>query len=182
MRNTKFNAQKFNPEAFGYSVKRVNGLKVNELTKAKALVANPDVKSVFSAGSTVGYARVIMRGALDGGAVNYDGATDINPENTKVFEQGVVVVGRAKGWVEKDFVYDSGGGDFMDSVARQVAEYKDYIDMGVLNSVLNGIFSMSGAENLKFVGEHMTEVGEYAIFLSPMTLKVKIGWGFYSIM
>ena len=160
MKSTKFNAKKFNPEAFDYSVKRGKGLKIAELVKAKALVPNPDIKNVFSAGSTVGYARVIMRGALDGGALNYDGSTDINPENTKVFEQGVVVVGRAKGWVEKDFTYDSGGGDFMDSVARQVAEYKDFIDTGILNSVLRGIFSMSGAENLKFVNEHTHDVSE----------------------
>lgn len=160
MKSTKFSANKFNAEAFGYSVRRINGLKVNELVKAKALTPNPDIKNVFSAGSTVGYARVIMRGALDGGAVNYDGATDIEPENTKVFEQGVVVVGRAKGWVEKDFVYDSGGGDFMDSVARQVAEYKDVTDCGILNATLKGIFSMIGSENLKFVNEHTYDITE----------------------
>ena len=158
MKSTKFNAKSFNPEAFGYSVKRINGLKIDELIKAKALTANPDIKNIFSSGSSVGYARVIMRGALDGGAVNYDGATDINPDPAKVFEQGVVVVGRAKGWVEKDFTYDSGGGDFMDSVARQVAEYKDYLDTGILRSALQGIFSMSGAENLAFVNGHTHDI------------------------
>jgi len=158
MKSMKFNANKFNPEAFGYSVKRINGLKVNELIKAKALVGNPDIKDTFTAGSSTGYAKVIMRGALDGGAVNYDGSTDINAENTKVFEQGVVVVGRAKGWVEKDFVFDSGGGDFMDSVARQVAEYKDFIDTGILGSTLKGIFSMTGPENLQFVNEHTHDI------------------------
>ena len=160
MKSTKFSASKFNSDAFDYSVKRVSGLKVNELVKAKALVANPDIKNVFSSGSSVGYARVIMRGALDGGAVNYDGATDINPEAAKVFEQGVAVVGRAKGWVEKDFTFDSGGGDFMDSVARQVAEYKDFLDMGTLRSALKGIFSMSGTENLAFVNGHTSDISE----------------------
>jgi hypothetical protein len=158
MKGTKFSSKSFNPQAFGYAAGRVGGLKVNELIKAKALVANPDIKATFTAGSSVGYARVIMRGALDGGAVNYDGTTDINPENTKVFEQGAVVVGRAKGWVEKDFTYDSGGGDFMDSVARQVAEYKDCIDNGVLRAVLKGIFSMTGEENLKFVSAHTSDI------------------------
>jgi len=160
MKSTKFSARDFKPDAFGYAVKRVGGLKIDELIKAKALVSNPDVKSVFSVGSSVGYARVIMRGALDGGAVNYDGVTDINPDPAKVFEQGVVVVGRAKGWVEKDFTYDSGGGDFMDSVARQVAEYKDYLDTGILRSALDGIFSMSGAENEKFVNEHTSDISD----------------------
>jgi hypothetical protein len=158
MKSTKFNERNFNSDAFDYAVKRVRGLKINELVKAKALVNNPDVKSTFTAGSSVGYARVIMRNALDGGAVNYDGSTDINAENTKVFEQGVVVVGRAKGWVEKDFTYDSGGGDFMDSVARQVGEYKDFIDTGILGATLSGIFNMTGAENERFVNEHTSDI------------------------
>ena len=160
MNKFDFNAKNFNPTAFGYAVKRVKGLKMDELTKAKALVANPDIKATFTAGSSVGYARVIMRGTLDGSALNYDGSTDINPENTKVFEQGAIVVGRAKGWVEKDFVFDSGGGDFMDAVARQVAEYKDFVDAGTLRSVLAGIFSMSGSENEKFVKGHTLDISE----------------------
>ena len=164
MRNEKFSARNFNSEAFGYSVRRVGGLKIAELENAKALTGNPDILNLFSSGSSVGYARVIMRGALDGGALNYDGATDINPDPAKVFEQGVVVVGRAKGWVEKDFTYDSGGGDFMDSVARQVAEYKDFIDMGVLRSTLAGIYSMTGAENLVFVNSHTLDItGDAAV-------------------
>jgi hypothetical protein len=159
MRNlsAKFSAKTFNPEAFGYSVKRADGLKINEMIKAKALVSNPDIKAVFTAGGT-GFAKVIMRGALDGGAVNYDGSTDIVPENTKAFEQGMVVVGRAKGWVEKDFTYDSGGGDFMDGVARQVAEYKDFLDCGILKSALDGVFAMSGTENEEFVDAHTHDI------------------------
>ncbi|MCL2037020.1 MAG: phage coat protein [Oscillospiraceae bacterium] len=157
MRSTKFNAGCFNPKAFEYSVKRVSGLKIDELVKARALSPNPDIRNVFS-GSSAGYSRVIMRGALDGGALNYDGATDIVPENAKVFEQGVVVVGRAKGWVEKDFTFDSGGGDFMDNVARQVAEYRDFVDIGVLGAILRGIYSMHGSENLEFVNGHTLNV------------------------
>ena len=70
-----------------------------------------------------------MRGLLDGDAVNYDGQTDITATSLKTFEQGVVVVGRAKAWVERDFSYDiTGGQDFMDAVAAQIAEYKDGLD------------------------------------------------------
>ena len=158
MKSTKFNAKSFNPQAFDYAVRRTGGMKVGELVKAKALTSNPDIKATFTAGSSVGYARVIMRGALDGGAVNYDGATDIQPENAKVFEQGAIVVGRAKGWVEKDFTFDSGGGEFMDSVARQVAEYKDFIDCGTLRAVLKGIFAMNGGESGKFAVEHTSDI------------------------
>jgi len=158
MKNTKFSAKKFNADAFGYAVKRTGGLKVNELKKTGVLAGNPDIRDVFSSGSGVGYARVVMRGTLDGNAYNYDGGTDINADAAKVFEQGVIAVGRAKGWVEKDFTYDLGGGDFMDGVARQVAEYKDEVDMNVLRAVLKGIFSMNGAKNTEFAEAHTSDI------------------------
>ncbi|MDR0222625.1 MAG: phage coat protein [Oscillospiraceae bacterium] len=158
MKNTRFNAKKFNADAFGCVVKRTGGLKIGELKKAKALTGNPDIREVFSSSSGAGYARIILRGGLDGGAVNYDGGTDICADPAKVFEQGVVVVGRAKGWVEKDFTYYSGGGDFMDGVARQVAEYKDFLDCSTLRAALGGIFSMSGSHNGAFVSGHTSDI------------------------
>ena len=100
-----------------------------------------------------------MRGLLEGDAVNYDGQTDITATSTKTFERGVVVVGRAKGFVEKDFSYDvTGGKDFMQNVAEQIADYKDGLDQDTILAVLKGIFSMTGAKNLEFVNKHTTEV------------------------
>ena len=100
-----------------------------------------------------------MRGLLEGEAVNYDGQTDITATSTKTFERGVVVVGRAKGFVEKDFSYDvTGGKDFMQNVAEQIADYKDGLDQDTILAVLKGIFSMTGAKNLEFVNKHTTEV------------------------
>ena len=100
-----------------------------------------------------------MRGLLEGDAVNYDGQTDITATSTKTFERGVVVVGRAKGFVEKDFSYDvTGGKDFKQNVAEQIADYKDGLDQDTILAVLKGIFSMTGAKNLEFVNKHTTEV------------------------
>ena len=131
MPNTKFDAKSFNAEAFKYKVGTVPNLKMNELKKSSALVGNPDIKDVFSSQNGTGYARIAMRGLADGDAVNYDGQTDITATSTKTFEQGVVVVGRAKGWVERDFSYDiTGKVDFMDNIAKQIAEYKDGLDQG----------------------------------------------------
>ena len=110
MANTKFDAKSFNPEAFRYMVGRVPNLKMNEIVKSKALVRNPDVQATFSSENGTAYARIAMRGLLDGEAVNYDGATDIEATSTKTFEQGMVAVGRAKAWVEKDFSFDITGG------------------------------------------------------------------------
>ena len=160
MPNTKFDAKSFNAEAFKYKVGTVPNLKMNEIKKSAALAANPDIKSVFANQDGTGYARIAMRGLLDGDAVNYDGQTDITATSLKTFEQGVVVVGRAKAWVERDFSYDiTGGQDFMDAVAAQIAEYKDGLDQNTILAVLKGVFAMStDTKSKEFVTKHTTEV------------------------
>lgn len=160
MPNAKFDAKSFNAEAFKYKVGTVPNLKMNEIKKSAALAAAPDIRNVFANQDGTGYARIAMRGLLDGDAVNYDGKSDITATALKTFEQGVVVVGRAKAWVERDFSYDiTGGQDFMDAVAAQIAEYKDGLDQSTILAILNGIFSMSGdAKSKEFVAKHTTEV------------------------
>ena len=158
MANDKFNNKSFNPQAFKYAVDRVPNLKLNSIKKSRALVGNPDVRDAFSSQNGTAYARIAMRGLLDGDAVNYDGATNITATSTKTFEQGVVVIGRAKAWTERDFSYDiTGGVDFMENVAQQVAEYKDELDEDTILAVLKGIFAMTGTKNLEFVNGHTYE-------------------------
>lgn len=162
MANDKFDSKSFNPQAFKYMVGRVPNLHMHEIKKSKALAGNPDIKATLggSQGGT-GYARIAMRGLLDGDAVNYDGQTDITATSTKTFEQGVVAVGRAKAWVEKDFSYDiTGGIDFMQNIASQVGEYWDGVDQNTIIAILQGIFSMTGTKNLEFVNNHTYDVTE----------------------
>lgn len=157
----KFDSKSFNEKAFKYSVDRIPNLKTNELKKSRALTGNEDIRRVFADEDGTAYARIAMRGLLEGEAVNYDGRTDITATSTKTFERGVVVVGRAKGFVEKDFSYDiTGGKDFMQNVAEQIADYKDGLDQNTILSVLKGIFSMTGAKNSEFVNKHTTEIKE----------------------
>lgn len=110
MANDKFDAKSFNPQAFKYTVDRVPRTRLNEIRKSRALTGNSDIRNVFSAQNGTAYARIAMRGLLDGDAVNYDGKTDITATSTKTFEQGVVVIGRAKAWTELDFSTDITGG------------------------------------------------------------------------
>lgn len=162
MPNDKFDSKSFNPQAFKYMVGRVPNLHMNEIKKSRALAGNPDIKATLggSQGGT-GYARIAMRGLLDGDAVNYDGQTDITATSTKTFEQGVVAVGRAKAWTEKDFSYDiTGGVDFMQNIAEQVGEYWDGVDQSTIIAILQGIFSMTGTKNLEFVNNHTYDVTE----------------------
>lgn len=159
MPNSKFDAKSFNPEAFKYIADRIPNPKRNELIKSKVISANPDVAAVFADQDGTSYARLAMRGLLDGEAVNYDGKTDITATSTKTFEQGVVVVGRAKAWTEKDFSYDiTGGQDFMQNIAQQVDEYWWGVDQNMILAVLEGIFAMTDTKSKEFVDKHTYDV------------------------
>ena len=151
----KFDAKSFNPQAFKYKADRIPRTRMNEMRKSRVLTGNPDIRAVFTTQDGTAYARLAMRGLLDGDAVNYDGQTDITATSTKTFEQGVVVVGRAKAWVEKDFSYDiTGGQDFMDNVAKQVADYWQDIDQDTLLAILRGVFAMTSTKGAEFVKKH----------------------------
>ena len=157
----KFDAKSFNEKAFKYSVEhtRIPNLKTNELKKSKALKGSRDIRDVFTSQNGTVYATIAMKGLLDGDAVNYDGQTDITATSTKTFERGVVVVGRAKAWTEKDFSDDVSGEDFMDNVADQVAEYKDGLDQDTILAVLAGIFAMKDDKKSKeFVDAHTHQI------------------------
>ena len=155
----KFDAKSFNPQAFKYKADRIPRTRMNEMRKSRVLTGNPDIRAVFTTQDGTAYARLAMRGLLDGDAVNYDGQTDITAPRTKTFEQGVVVVGRAKAWMERDFSYDiTGGQDFMDNVAKQVADYWQDIDQDTLLAILRGVFAMTSTKGAEFVKKHTYEV------------------------
>ena len=66
MANTKFDAKSFNPEAFKYKADRIPRTRLNEIRKSRVLVGNPDIREVFASQNGTGYARIAMRGLLDG--------------------------------------------------------------------------------------------------------------------
>ncbi len=157
----KFDSKSFNPQAFGAYVERIPQLKKNELVKSMALRRNAEIRNAFSSQSGTGYAILPMYGLLDGDVLNYDGNTDITATSTTTYERGVVVVGRAKAWIESDFSEDiTGGAGFMDNVARQVAEYFDEVDQDTLLAILEGIYNMTGTANEEFVENHTYDVTE----------------------
>lgn len=156
---TKFDSKSFNPVAFGAYVDRIPTTKRNELIKSRALKGNAQIRDAFSSQTGTAYATIPMTGRIGGTPLNYDGETDITAQSTTTFERGVVVIGRAQAWTEKDFSTDiTGGVNFMDNVAAQVAEYWDGVDQDTLLSILTGIFAMTGTDNLKFVNGHTLDI------------------------
>lgn len=155
----KFDSKTFNPEAFGRYVEMVPKTKRNELLRSGVIKPNGDVRDAFSSQTGAYYTTIPMFGRIGGEALNYDGATNITSDSTTTFEQGVIVVGRAKAWTERDFSQDiTGGTDFMGNVARQVSSYWEEIYQDTLLSILKGIYSMTGAENKKFVDNHTLDI------------------------
>ena len=156
---TKFDSKSFNSVAFGKYVERIPSTKRNELIKSRALRGNPQIKAAFSSQTGTAYATIPMTGRIGGTPLNYDGKTNITSQSTTTYERGVIVVGRAQSWTEMDFSTDiTGGTDFMGNVAQQVSEYWDSVDQDTLLSILKGVFSMTGADNLKFVGGHTHDI------------------------
>ena len=155
---SNFNSKIFNGEVFGKYVNQIPNLKRNELIHSGALRPRPELKSMFSEQSGGFYGTVPMFAVIGGDALNYDGSTDITASETGTFSQSMVVVGRAKAWVENDFSADVAGTDFMDNVAMQVADYWDEVDQKTLLSILKGIFSMTGDANEEFVSEHTLDI------------------------
>lgn len=155
----KFDLKTFNPQAFGKYVDMVPKVRKNELVKSKALQPNSQIKAAFANQTGVVYAKLPLYGCLDGEALNYDGETDITATSTTTYERDVIVIGRAKAWLERDFSEDvTGGAGFMSNVARQVSDYWEDIDQNTLLAILDGIFSMAGAENAEFVTKHTYDI------------------------
>lgn len=155
-----FNEKIFNGEVFGKYVNQIPNLKRNELIHSGALRPRPELANMFSEQSGGFYGTVPMFASIGGDALNYDGSTDITADETSTFSQSMVVVGRAKAWVENDFSADVAGTDFMDNVAMQIADYWDEVDQKTLLSILKGIFSMTGEHNEAFVEGHTLNISE----------------------
>ena len=152
----QFDSKIFNGEVFQKYVDRVPNLKLNELLKSRAVVSRQDIAGAMADQVGGNYLTTPLKGLIRGSVpLNYDGVTNITSQTTQTFSHSRVVVGRAQAWTEKDFSYDiTGGVDFMENVAQQVAEYWDEINQDILVSVLNGIFGMGDIEGAKFVNTH----------------------------
>lgn len=158
-----FDSKNFNGEVFKAYVDRTPNLNRNELLKSRAIKQRQDIAA--SAAEQVGtnYITTPIFARITGNAKNYNGSTNITSNTSKTYTQGRIVVGRADAWVEKDFSYDiTGGVDFLQQVASQIGEYWDDVDQATILSVLKGIFSMTGAENLKFVNGHTLDISAEA--------------------
>lgn len=154
-----FDVKTFNPEVFGQYVNSVPVVNLNELFKSRAIKRDSRLKTLFApqVGSYKG--TLPMFGNLDGAPDNYDGKTNINATTPETFNQQFVCIGRAKGFMEKDFSSDiTGGVPFMDRVGMGIAQYWADNYQEELLAVLQGIFGMTGVGNTDFVDGHTYDI------------------------
>lgn len=155
-----FDAKHFNGEVFQKYLETIPNTKLNELIRSRAVRPRPDLANAMSEQTGGNYITTPLRGLISGSIPdNYDGVTDITADSTKTFRHSRIVVGRAKGWTEKDFSYDiTGGEDFMANIARQVAEFWSMIDQETIVHILNGVFNMTDDAGRVFVDKHTHDV------------------------
>lgn len=138
-----FDSKTFNSEVFLKYLKRIPDVKKNELLKSGVLVRNGDLKASLSEQVGGNYVVRPFKGRIGGNAVNYDGQTNITANSTTTYKQGIVVIGRASAFTEKDFSFDITGVDFMSNVAEQLAKFWEDLDQDTLINILKGIFGVS---------------------------------------
>ena len=150
-----FDSKHFNSEVFGKYLETVPRVKQNAFLKAGVLRNRAELKNLLSEQVGGNYITVPMTGRIGGDALNYDGTTDITATGLETFTQSMIVVGRSKAWVERDFTYDITGKDFMAEIAKQVGEYWDDVDQATILSTLKGIF---GVTTDNFSAKHTLDI------------------------
>ena len=165
-----FDLVNFNGEVFDAAVRETPNLRMNELLHSGAIVERGEYASMLPDQKGGNYITTLIKARLGGNTVNYDGKTNITAEERGNYSMGRIVVGRAQGWTEKDFVSDISGDDYS-AAAGEVAEFWDDVDQDTLLSILKGVFSMSSGEGKKFVEAHTYDItGETDNLFGPTTL------------
>ena len=154
----RFDKKTWNDKVFQKYLQKVPNAKMNSMINSGVLKVNNGLKSRLVDG--VGGNSLIepIKGLLDGDVINYDGNTNITTTSRNTFSQRKIVVGRAKGWEEKDFSTDLTGENWMAGVAGEVAEYYEGVDQDDILAIIKGIFGMSDTAGLAFAAAHTTDI------------------------
>ena len=152
----KFDSKSWNPEVWEKYMRKVPNTKENSLIKNGLLNAKPNMTARLRDEVGGNYFTEPVKGLLDGEVLNYDGVTDLTATSRDTFEQGKIIIGRMKGWTEKDFSTELTGEDFM-PLAEEVKEYYDAVDQTDILSILKGIFAMTDT-GTDFVAKHTYKV------------------------
>ena len=107
-----FDLVNFNGEVFDAAVRETPNMRLNELLHCGAIVERGEYAPLLPDQKGGNFITTLIKARLSGKTVNYDGKTDITAEERGNYTMGRIVVGRAQGWTEKDFVSDISGDDY----------------------------------------------------------------------
>ena len=157
-----FDKKVWNDAVFQKYLKKIPNLKENSMLKNGVLEVNNSLRARLVDGVGGNLLIEPIKGNLNGAYVNYDGSTNITTTSRDTFMQKKIVVGRAKGWEEKDFSTELTGEKWMEGIAGEVAEYWQGVDMETILAILKGVFSMNSTNGAAFVEGHTLDVSENA--------------------
>ena len=151
-----FDKKIFNGEVFQGYIDRIPNPNKTELIKSRAIRPRPDLAKAMADQDGGNYLTTTLKGLINN-------STDITANSTTTFKHSRVVVGRAAAWTENDFSYDiTGGQDFIENIAQQIADFWNEIDQATIVHILKGVFNMKDTEGAKFVAAHTHDVTKVA--------------------
>jgi hypothetical protein len=162
MATSVFDAKIFNPQVFGRYMDTIPRTKLNELLQSGVLRPRPDFAGMFPEQAGGNYAILPVSGRIGGDPALYDGVQNMPVNGLETFLRGIVAIGFMNGWQEKDFTMSVTGKDFMEEIAKQVSDYWDDFDQKTLLAILQGVFSMTGADCQPFIASHVTDLSNQA--------------------
>ena len=136
----QFDAKQFNELVFRKYMSTIENPRVNRLIKAGIFVVDPALANVLPDGVGGNFMQENFVGRLEGTDVNYDGSTNITAGTLGTYKRGLVAIGRARAFKEKDFTASITGKDFMSNVAEQLVEYNDEKHQDVMLEILTALF------------------------------------------
>ena len=139
----KFDEKQFNELVFRRYLTTIENPRVNRLIKAGIFVIDPALNGVLPDGVGGNFMQENFVGRLAGSDVLYDGSTNITANTLGTYKRGLVVIGKARAFKEKDFTMSITGKDFMSNVAEQLVEYQDQKHQDVMLLILKGLFDKS---------------------------------------
>lgn len=97
---------------------------------------------------------------LDGDAQNYDGQTDILPDEIGGGSQTGIAYGRARAFFAKSFAAELSGSDPMGHIAATIAKYWNKQTQNQMLRILGAVFGISGTDNYTkaWKKNHITEL------------------------
>ena len=139
----KFDEKQFNDLVFRQYMSTIENPRVNRLIKAGIFVIDPALANVLPDGVGGNFMQENFVGRLSGNDVNYDGSTNITAGTLGTYKRGLVAIGRARAFKEKDFTASITGKDFMSAVAEQLVDYQDEKHQDTMLVILGALFNKS---------------------------------------